>query len=152
MSLNKILHLLEQKVSPTDITNLKISSKGVHWHIDHSLKVINGIILSLKKSNTAEYQWKFNFIRTFILVKGSIPRGKGKAPKSVVNDTTITHADIKNQLKEAQELMLEIDLLPKNSNFKHPYFGLLNLRMSKRFLKIHTNHHLKIIDDIIKKQ
>ncbi|OFY91000.1 MAG: hypothetical protein A3K10_09410, partial [Bacteroidetes bacterium RIFCSPLOWO2_12_FULL_31_6] len=141
---------LEQKVSHADATNPKISSKGVDWHIDHSLKVINGIILSLKKSNPSEYQWKFNVTRTYILIKGSIPRGKGKAPKSVVNDTTIILTDIENQLKEAKELILELDSLPKNSNFKHPYFGLLNLRMSKRFLKIHTNHHLKIIDDIIK--
>lgn len=149
MSLDKILHLLEQKVSPTDSTNPKISSKGVHWHIDHSLKVINGVVNSLKKSNPENYKWKFNFIRTFILVKGSIPRGKAKAPKSVVSDSTIIITDIENQLKEAKKLILELDSLPKNSNFKHPYFGLLNLRMTIRFLKIHTNHHLKIMDDIV---
>lgn len=149
MSLDKILHLLEQKVSPTDSTNLKISSKGVHWHIDHSLKVINGVVNSLKKSNSENYQWKFNVTRTFILVKGSIPRGKGKAPKSVVNDSTIVLTDIENQLIEAKKLILELGSLPKNSNFNHPYFGVLNLRMTKLFLKIHTRHHLKIISDIL---
>lgn len=149
MSLNKILHHLEQKISPTDITNLKISSKGVHWHIDHSLKVINGVVISLKKSNPENYKWKFNFIRTFILVKGSIPRGKGKAPKSVVNDSTIVLVDIEHQLNEAKKLILELDSLPKKSNFNHPYFGVLNLRMTKLFLKIHTRHHLKIISDIL---
>lgn len=152
MSLDKIIYHLEQKISHNDIINLKISSKGVHWHIDHSLKVINGVVNYLKKSNPEDYHWKFNFIRTFILVKGSIPRGKGKAPKSVVNESIIVLTDIENQLKEAKKLILELDSLPKKSNFNHPYFGVLNLRMTKLFLKIHTNHHLKIIDDIIKKQ
>ena len=149
MSLDKFLYYIEQKVSNNDIINHKISSKGVHWHIDHSLKVINRVVNSFKKANPENYKWKFNFIRTFILVKGSIPRGKGKAPKSVVNESIIVLTDIENQLKEAKKLILELDSLPKNSNFNHPYFGVLNLRMTKLFLKIHTNHHLKIISDIL---
>lgn len=149
MTLDKILYHLEQKVSLSDNTNQKISSKGILWHIDHSLKVINGVVNSLKKSKPEDYQWKFNVTRTFILVKGKIPRGKGKAPKSVVNDSIIVLADIENQLIEAKKLILELGSLPKNSNFNHPYFGVLNLRMTKLFLKIHTRHHLKIISDIL---
>jgi hypothetical protein len=150
MSLDKTITLLEQKIAHFDAVNLNVSSKGIDWHFDHSLKVINGVILSLKKSNPAEYQWKFNATRIFFLTKGSFPRGKAKAPKSVVNNENIMIDDVLTQLKTAKTLVSELNLLHPKSNFKHPYFGSLNLRMSKRFLKIHTHHHLKIMDDIIK--
>ena len=151
MKLEQILSTLEQKIAHFDAKNLKVSAKGVDWHIDHSLKVIIGIIQTLKKSSPADYQWKFNATRTYILTKGSIPRGKGKAPQSVVNNETILIDDVLNQFAKAKSLIAELDSLPKKSNFKHPYFGLLDLRMTKRFLKIHTNHHIKIIDNILEK-
>lgn len=151
MKLEQIISTLEQKIAHFDAINLKVSSKGVDWHIDHSLRVIVGIIQTLKKSNPTDYQWKFNAIRTYVLTKGSIPRGKGKAPQSVVNNEKIMIDDVLAQLEKAKTLVSELDTLHQKSNFKHPYFGLLNLRMTKRFLKIHTNHHLKIIEDIVEK-
>lgn len=62
-----------------------ISSKGVDWHIDHSLKVIIGTYNVLKKSNAEEYKWHFNMIRLCIFSFNFIPGGKGKAPRIVTS-------------------------------------------------------------------
>lgn len=34
--------------------------------------------------------------------------------------------------------------------FKHPYFGNLNVKDAIKMLKLHTRHHIDIINDIIK--
>ncbi|MGE0560702.1 MAG: hypothetical protein AB7O47_02715 [Flavobacteriales bacterium] len=150
MKLNQLIDQLEYNTRHHNVVNKKISSKGVDWHIDHSLRVINGVSKSLKNSNPNDYQWKFNFLRFYILSSGVIPRGKGKSPKVVNNDTVIHPEELQKLITEAKDHLTEIHDLPKKSNFKHPYFGVLNLRMTLLFLKIHTHHHLKIIDDIIK--
>jgi len=130
--------------------NLSISKSNVGWHIDHSLKVLLGVINALKNSNPQEYQWKFNKTRFIIYTIGFIPRGKGKAPKSVRTFEPITLNDLNAQLEALKTTILELKSLDKKANFKHPYFGILNLKQTIYFLELHTKHHLKIIDDIVK--
>ncbi len=147
----EILDNLESKIELKDQSNPTISQGDVAWHIDHSLKVINSIITVLKKSNPDEYKWSFHYRRIFLFIVGSIPRGKARAPKSVQTNETITEKDLKRQLETARFLFNEIENLHPNSNVKHPFIGLLNVKDAKKFMAIHTHHHLKIIDDIIKK-
>ncbi len=149
MKIEQIISSLEQKIAHFDAVNLKVSSNGVDWHIDHSLKVIIAIVQALKNSTPAEYQWKFNAARVYFLTKGSFPRGKAKAPKSVMNNEKILIDDVLAQLITAKLLVSELNSLHPKSHFKHPFFGLLDVRTTNRFLKVHTNHHLKIIDDIV---
>ncbi|MEO0902674.1 MAG: hypothetical protein AAFY00_11940, partial [Bacteroidota bacterium] len=43
-----------------------------------------------------------------------------------------------------------IEGLSEDAHFEHPNFDVINKGQTKRFLKIHTGHHLKIIKDILK--
>lgn len=141
---------LEKFSQKHSVHNINVSSSNAGWHIDHTLKVITGITAALKNSDPNTFKSNFNFKRTVIFLRGSIPRGVGKAPKSVQTEGEITINDLKTEIKNA---FLCIDILtnlhPK-SNFKHPYFGILNLKQSLNFLEIHSIHHLKIIQDIMK--
>ena len=110
--------------------------------------VINGIITQVKNSNPEQYKWKFNWKRLYIQTINKIPRGKGKAPK-VVQPTEIASKEIlTTKLEAAKKNIQELEKLHPNSYFAHPYFGKLNLKTTLWFLKLHTNHHLKIINDI----
>jgi hypothetical protein len=149
MFLEKQLLETEHYINYSDRINSKISAKGVDWHIDHLLKVLIGVSKTLQRSDPKEYKWNFNFIRSIILTLQTIPKGKGKAPKAVVAIGDIKKEEIYEQLKEARDQLAKLDDLPNNSNFQHPYFGMLNFKQSRKFLKIHTKHHLKIIDNII---
>ncbi len=131
--------------------NPEVSEKSVGWHIDHSLRVISGICQQLVKSDPAAYRPKFSFGREYILLTGQMPRGRGRAPKAVVAPGEVTAEDLRQQMELCQQALGQIDGLPPNSHFFHPYFGMLNLKTTHRFLKIHTRHHLKIIRDILKK-
>ncbi|HSQ47122.1 MAG TPA: hypothetical protein VLM44_09410, partial [Lutibacter sp.] len=66
------------------------------------------------------------------------------------NDEILKSA-VESQLAMAKINIQEIQNLPAHSHFQHPYFGKLSLKKSQRFLAIHTNHHLAIVNDILKK-
>jgi hypothetical protein len=150
MFLENEIGKIEEFINQAEKLNIQVSEKGVDWHIDHSLKVINSVIHALKKSNPSDYKRKFNLLRSFIFTFQFIPKGKGKAPKAVVANGNITKEDLFLQLKDAKVRLVEMEDLPKNRFFKHPYFGMLNLNLSKKFLSIHSKHHIKIIRNIIK--
>ncbi len=146
--LKLLIGLLEQKIIHSSKENSAISGVNVAWHIDHSLKVINSVIATLQKSD-AKYSWDFNLKRTYFFLRKSIPRGKARAPKAVQSFEEITPKDIERQIKTARFLIQELETMDKNTNFIHPFIGKLNLKQAIIFLEVHTQHHLKIIDDII---
>lgn len=150
MLLNKELAEIEQLIEKYGQQNIIISAKGIDWHLDHSLKVIIAVCGQLKKSDPSAYQWKFNTIRVFVYAFNFFPRGKGKSPKSVLPPENILKEDIENQLDLARKELASIINLPAKSYFRHPYFGFLNLKKTKKFLNLHTLHHLKICRDIVK--
>ena len=145
-----LLQDIESKIIHAEALNDRVSKSNVAWHLDHSLKVINSVITTLQKSE-ANYKWRFNWKRILLLSIKIIPRGKAKAPKAVRSFEEITIADIERQLKTARFLLQELETIDKNANFMHPHVGQLNVKQAIIFLGIHTQHHLKIIDDILKK-
>lgn len=148
--LYQLISQLESKIPFHEKTNPTVSSSTVGWQIEHSLKTIYQIALAIKNSNPQEYQWKFNKSKLFISIIGFIPRGKAKAPKVVLPDETISEKSLINSLQNVKAILEEWKSFDKNAYFKHPFFGNLNKKSTMWFLKLHTNHHLKIVNDICK--
>lgn len=149
-NVNFVLDQLESKISFGETLNEKISQANVAWHIEHSLLVIDSIRNFIVASNPKDYKWSFNFMRSIVLLVKAFPRGKAKAPKSVRPTTQLTSSDLQLHLETTRAGITTLETLPKNSYFVHPIFGKLNLKQTLVFFEIHTNHHLKIIEDIIK--
>lgn len=61
----------------------------------------------------------------------------------------ITYEALLEQLSEAKKKVTGLQDLPETSSFKHMEFGLLNRDEAARLIEIHTDHHLKIIRDIL---
>ena len=128
--------------------NAAVSKASVGWHLDHMIKVINGIYKTLSQSDPSAYTSDFNFRRKLIFTAGIFPRGRAKAPKAMRPPEIILAEDLHNQVAEACSHLLDFDSLHKNQFFNHYIFGALNKEKAKRFIIIHTNHHLNIIRDI----
>jgi hypothetical protein len=149
-NLEILLDQFESRIPLFEKENLAISKSNIGWHIEHSLLTLNGVIKFLTHSNPKDYKWKFNFIRIIVLKTGKIPRGKAKAPQIVVPKDTISKTQLLANLEQTRKLVLELGTISKDHYFEHPFFGKLKRNDTIRFLEIHTNHHLKIIEDIIK--
>ena len=132
-----------------EVQNESISKSTVGWQLDHTLRVLIGVSKVLAKSDPKDYKRNFNKVRAFVFTFNKIPRGKGKAPKQVVNEEVITSEGLEKLLDLAVEGMEKINEMHPKANFQHQYFGLLNLKQTKKFLRIHTQHHLKIVEDIL---
>ena len=152
MSLKKVNHVLnslESHIENHSAFNQKISNGDNAWHIDHSLKVINNVIIALQKSDPNLYKNNFSLLGKTFFKLGFFPRGKAKAPKYVNPPEVVLKEDLISQMELAKTNIKTIASLDKNAYFKHPLFGNINTKRVCRFLVLHTNHHLKIINDIL---
>lgn len=149
IQINQQLEEIEGYLSQLDVEKQEVSKSTVGWQVDHSTMVLEGVLKVLKKSKPEDYRYQFNFTRLMIFTLGKIPRGKAKAPKTVRPKGTADAEQLKARIAVIQELLTRVDALPKKANFDHLFFGLLNKPKTLKFLKIHTEHHLKIIRDIL---
>lgn len=149
MSIDKSIDVIEKSIPFFEKKHINSSSVNVAWHLDHSLKVINSVSNALIQSKPENYKPTFSFLKSYIFLTKKIPRGKARAPKNVVSTSEISPKNLEMQLERAKFNLQEIKKLPSKSHFPHPLFGMLPLKKSLIFLAIHTNHHLKIVEEII---
>jgi len=143
--LNEMQNLAEK----WEVKNPSISAESVGWHLLHNLKVINGMIASLAASDPSQYAPKFSYMKWSILLTKKIPRGKARAPKSAI-PTQIDKDELDAALDRASLSVLNLLNQSPKQYFTHPMFGDLNTRLTTRFLWIHTEHHLKIVRDMLR--
>jgi hypothetical protein len=146
--LTSLVQNLENKFELFEHSNPTVSANSIGWHIDHSFRVIIEIVKYVEKSNPSDYKSTFNLKRSIVYFTGKIPRGKGKAPQQVLPPDIISLADLQNEVILVRSALKSLDIFEKNKYFKHPLFGLLNIKQTVKFLEIHTFHHIKIINDI----
>ena len=150
-NLDLLVSQLESKITQFETSNLTVSNGSVGWHIEHSLKTIDQIVTACKNSNPANYQWHFNFKRFLIMsIAKKIPRRKARAPKIVRPKGDINRETLATNVSKVRENLIGWKDLDKNSNFPHPFFGILNKKETENFLVLHTKHHLMIVNDILK--
>ena len=143
---------MEGLVSKHTVLNEKISSATIGWHLEHTLLVLEYSLRALPTSIIADYKPKNSLRKTIILFTRKIPRGVAKAPKGVrPNIENIKTENLYQRIAVVKKLLADTSILPKNHFFPHPFFGDLRLKNAIKFLEIHTNHHLKIVREMVGK-
>ena len=149
-NLDAILPELASYIADHNQSNQAISQVDVGWHIEHSLLVIKQITATVAQSEPKLYKSKFNLKRFIVFLTKTIPRGKAKAPKVVIPSEEITVDSLQESLKNTYQAIAYLKDCQEKQYFMHPFFGQLNKKQTIKFLAIHTDHHLKIIRDILK--
>ena len=146
--LHKQLDELESFIPQLDVRNETISASTVGWQIEHDLLVISSVIEGVKRSDPASYKWRFKPLKYVILWRGVIPRGKVGAPK-IVTPGEITQETLRAHVALCRERVEELENVEAGNYFTHPFFGDLKKKETFRFLYVHTEHHLKIIREML---
>ena len=148
--LHTLINELQTKIPHSELLNTTVSSSSVGWHIHHCLLVGLQIIQAVEKSDPGKYKWKFNIRKTLVYTLNNIPRGKAKAPEYVQPKELMDEVEMQKTFELLKERLSILGILHTNNYFKHPYFGDLNVRAAIKMLKLHTKHHIGIINDIVK--
>jgi len=150
--LEQFLSELQANIPNWELTNTAVSKSNIGWHIEHSLLVLSGIIETTSNSNPKDYHREFNWRRILVFAQNKIPRGKAKAPKIVHPQNNYSIASLEDHIASTKTKLEKLSQLSQDKYFKHPGLGNLNLKQTIKFLGIHTRHHLKIIEDIVKSE
>ena len=151
-NLNKLVNTLAQQIPKQAMVNTSVSKTSVGWHIEHCLLIINQVIEALENSNPEAYKRTFDVRRNLVMFFGIIPRGKVKTPKRVQPQNDINEDLLTQHIAVTEKKLAVLNQLQPNKYFHHPFLGDFKLKPAVRFLAVHTNHHLKIIKDIVSKQ
>jgi hypothetical protein len=147
--LNSLLDKYEAQITNYSKFNQTISEGNVGWHIVHSCLVIDSVCGAVCKSDPTKFIKKFSFKAFLVLLVNSFPRGKAKAPSFTMPSEELSPASILQSIQASRKCIEALAKAGKNQYFTHPIFGDLNAADTFKFLAVHTNHHLKIIKDIV---
>ena len=148
-SLLALINALENKLPFAEQKKESVSLVTVGWHIEHSLMALIKMVSAVEHSNPADYKGKFNLKRSIVLTLGKIPSGKAKAPEAVKPGEEINMANITGLLAKAKQKAELFEKLSADKFFTHPVFGDVRIKQARRVIAIHTQHHIKIINDIL---
>lgn len=137
-------------ISVQDTKNLEVSKASVAWHMDHIYLMLNQLHKALKYSDESNYKAESNKTRDYVFTSNTLPRGKATAPESVRPKGNITINTLQMHYDEALSTVEKLPMLAEKKHFNHPILGTMNRDQTIKFLTIHTEHHLKIIRDILK--
>jgi len=133
-----------------DSRNPEVSEATVAWHIDHIFLVVNQIYETLEQSEESNYKSEFNIKRAYVFTFNSMPRGTATAPESVRPKENVDIDTIQIHYDQALTTVEKFSDQTENKHINHPVLGTMNRDKTIKFLTIHTEHHLKIIRDILK--
>jgi hypothetical protein len=132
-----------------------------HWSIqqqlDHLLKSDAAILEGLHRALASEAPVEPggpSFMGRLVLWTGFIPRGKGKAPESVLPsdrspaEIAAGFDETRGGFESLQSSLAEIER--SRATVPHPILGRLNAVQWLRFARLHHRHHHRIIRDILR--
>ncbi len=97
---------------------------------------------------------RLNLLGVALLRAGRIPRGRGEAPATAAPRDGTTAVDLRRYVAKHQDYLRTIkksqgEVHALRTRFRHPFFGYLRATDGVRFVRVHTNHHLSIVTDIL---
>ena len=135
-----------------------VSSWSPAQHVQHALIALRRIFAAVRElragtSEAIQPRGCITLPGRVLLLGGWIPRGKATAPGFAVPDGIPSRAEMNETHQGACERYAELapvagGLRSVSGVIEHPILKGMNASQWWRFARIHTEHHLAIIDDV----
>ena len=148
--LDRVEALLAEEPDATPVRAPRVSGWSVAEQLDHLLKIVHAQIGRMFERRQSRRG--INLPGRVVLAIGRIPRGVGKSPEAV-RGAPASRDELRDALTSARAKLDSLAADPelcaeRRPLVGHPYFGGLTPREALRFLAIHTDHHLRIVERI----
>jgi len=134
------------------IAQPRVSAWSVAEHLDHILKVAASVVRRINQPDAEAGPNGINLLGRAVLLGGWIPRGRGKSPERLAG-TRVSGAEIETAIGKLETMLravvVETCQSSRTPTVPHPRFGGLTPSQALRFAVVHTNHHLRIVEDIL---
>lgn len=135
-----------------------VSNWSPAQHVDHVVRALGTIfeaVTTLERGEDAAIQARgvANLAGFAVLTTGWIPRGRGKAPSTVLPEPRPVRQRLREAVYEATERAKTLRgdagrIDAATGTLPHPVLGAFGAQQWLRFADIHTRHHLAIVADI----
>ncbi len=131
----------------------RVSRWTVGQQVEHVLKVLQ-VTRQVIASERPPLPRGINLTGRLALALRWFPRGVAKSPK-VVQPQGRSRTELAEALAAERAAWRELSrqqtlLTRREAIYPHPYFGGLTRAQAANFAAVHTRHHLKIVDDILR--
>lgn len=134
-----------------------------HWspaqHVDHVVRVNEALVGTIRKLGCGfddpRGRGGLTPLGVMMLTLRWIPRGRGKVPDSVAPSPTPTREELSKALAGSRSSLAGLEALTAmidgvRGRSPHFVFGRLTARQWLAYAHVHTHHHVKILDDIVR--
>ena len=140
---------LESLVSRADERNPAISAWSVGDQIEHICMAAGGFAVVLITGRGPSFAGAHRDQKHEVLVDGVIPRGVIKVPAAGEPKTGRSADELTAMLKKTWSRVEKAASVADDRTADHPLLGPLTRDEMLRFTEVHTDHHLRIIDEIL---
>ena len=137
----------------TDVSGWSAAQQIQHVLLANKWALSSIVAMLLGRGDFAESGRK-NLLGTILLRLGRIPRGKAEAPEAARPDPGVPASELLASLQKQRGYLARItekhDEVPAlKQRFNHPILGDFSASDGICFVRVHTSHHLKIVDEIL---
>ncbi len=135
-------------LASTEVEDAGVSGWSVGMHVQHCALAMAGIARELLGCD-APPPGKPTAVGWLVLKTGKIPRGGAQAPHDTIPDPDVATKVLEGMLTVSETLLDQVPEARESAWFQHFALGVLDRDRALRFVEIHNDHHLAIIDDIL---
>ena len=150
MKLQDQIQQIRNLIPRGELLSQSVSSWPVGYHIQHLSLAMSGVAKALELSTPPVPRQLPKPAWLAIGLMGRIPRGKAQSPDISRPKHAKGEEELNAFLEKAESRIITATQLPDDRWFKHHLLGVLDKRNSLKFVRIHNDHHLAIMKDIVR--
>jgi len=129
----------------------EVSAWSVGRQVEHCALAMEGIGEALLASTPPPPRAGLALTQRLVLLAGWLPRGRARAPESVVPTAEPDPGALERHLSAAEELLRRVARADRGLWFRHFVLGVMDRDRALRFLAVHNRHHGKIARDVLRR-